>query len=44
MTRDRPSPARLRDLATDLAVERRRLKALVDNLEGLARRWEREQG
>jgi hypothetical protein len=39
---DRPSPARLRDLATDLALERRRLEALVDNLEGLARRWKRE--
>lgn len=42
MSKDRPSPARLRDLTTDLAVERRRLEALVDSLEGLARRWERE--
>jgi hypothetical protein len=42
MSKDRPSPARLRDLVTDLAVERRRLEALVDSLEGLAQRWERE--
>ncbi len=42
MTRDRPTPARLRDLVTDLAVERRRLEVLVDTLEGLAQRWERE--
>jgi hypothetical protein len=35
-------PQRLRDLATDLAVERRRLEALVHNLSALAERWQRE--
>jgi hypothetical protein len=34
--------SRLRDLATDLAVERQRLEALVASLDGLARRWVRE--
>jgi hypothetical protein len=33
---------RLRDLATDLAVERRRLEALVHSLSALAERWQRE--
>lgn len=32
-------PQRLRDLATDLAVERRRLEALIESLAGLAERW-----
>ena len=35
-------PQRLHDLATDLAVERRRLEALVHNLAALAERWQRE--
>lgn len=33
---------RLRDLATDLALERRRLEALIDSLALLAERWQRQ--
>ena len=33
---------RLRDLATDLTLERRRLEALIDSLTLLAERWQRQ--
>lgn len=42
MAADPLQPQRLRDLATDLAVERRRLEALIESLAGLAERWQRE--
>lgn len=38
MAADPLQPQRLRDLATDLAVERRRLEALIESLAGLAER------
>jgi hypothetical protein len=42
MAADPPSPRRLRDLTTDLAVEIRRLDLLIEGLGQLAARWERE--
>lgn len=42
MTPSSVSAQRLRDLSTDLAVERGRLRAQVDSLERLHLRWERE--
>jgi hypothetical protein len=42
MAPELPSPAQLRDLVTDLVVERQRLEELIASLEGLAQRWQRE--
>ena len=42
MPLDPPPPRRLRDLATDLAVERQRLEALIASLERLSQRWQSE--
>jgi len=42
MAADSPSPRRLRDLSTDLAVEIGRLERLIEGLGQLAARWERE--
>jgi hypothetical protein len=41
MTGSRVSAQRLRDLATDLAVEARQLGVLVEGLSALAEAWER---
>ncbi|MEB3354891.1 MAG: hypothetical protein VKM34_11785 [Cyanobacteriota bacterium] len=42
MPPDPPPPRRLRDLATDLAVERQRLETLIASLERLSQRWQSE--
>ena len=42
MVPDPPPPARLRDLAIDLAVERQRLEALMASLQQLEQRWQHQ--
>ena len=42
MAADPATLRRLRDLATDLALERRRMEALIDSLTLLAERWQRQ--
>jgi hypothetical protein len=42
MAPDPLPPQRLRDLSTDLAVEVRRLEALIESLAALAERWQLE--